>query len=146
MTWAELRAQRRVAAEPTGRDEIASLRALATRNLSDASIAGLSVDGRFEHAYAAARALATIVVRASGYRVRQSGARYNTFQALEAADPDVFGVFAIYFDSCRGLRNTLSHDTVGVVSKKDLEELLEQLPRFEETALEWISANHPELA
>lgn len=140
MIWEELLAQRRVAREPTDREEIERLRALAQRNLKDAAIEELSEDGRFERAYAAARALATIVIRVCGYRVRQPGAHYGTFLALEAADPETFAVFATYFDSCRGLRNTLSYDAVDVVSHSDLEDILGEVLRFETIVSGWLVA------
>ena len=94
MTWEELLAQRRITRESTDHEEIVRLHALAIRNLKDASIQELSLDGRFERAFAAARALATIVVRASGFRVRQPGAHFGTFRALQAADPGLFGYHA----------------------------------------------------
>lgn len=110
MTWQELLDQRRVAREPTGRDEVAALRRLVSRCLANASIETLSPDGRFERACAAAQTLATIVIRVEGYRVRQPGAHYSTFLALEAADPEAFASFASYFDLCRTLRNELSYN------------------------------------
>lgn len=112
MTWEDLLIRRRVEREPTDRAEIETLRVLVERNLRDASIEMLSDDGRFERAYSAARVLATIIVRASGYRVKQPGAHYGTFLALEAADPETFGGFAIYLDSCRSLRNNLAGGSI----------------------------------
>jgi hypothetical protein len=38
-------------------------------------------------AYDAARTLSLMIVRAEGYRPRSAGGHYNTFLALEAADP-----------------------------------------------------------
>jgi hypothetical protein len=146
MTWEELLAQRRVAREPTDHQEIQNLMALVGRNLNDASIEQLSDDGRFERAYAAARALATMVVRACGYRVKRPGSHYHTFQALEVADPDTFGEFAAYFDSCRALRNTLSYESTNVVPKGDLEEILDAVPKFTQAVEDWLRAHHPELS
>jgi hypothetical protein len=86
MTWNELEQQRRVAREATSKQELELLRALAQRNLNDASHANLSADGKFSMVYDAARTLASIPIRAHGYRTRQSGdAHYNTFVALEVA-------------------------------------------------------------
>jgi hypothetical protein len=106
MTWNELENERRIVAEPTTRAEIEELRALAARNLQDASLEQLSADGRFSMAYSAARALATIAIRASGYRIKQTGgAHYNTFLALPVAMGASVDAIAIYFDSCRQARN-----------------------------------------
>ncbi len=51
MTWSELEKQQRVAKEPARKSEIDELRALAGRNLQDASLEGLSPDGCFSFAY-----------------------------------------------------------------------------------------------
>jgi hypothetical protein len=42
---------------------------------------------RFILAYDAARTLSLMIVRAAGYRPKTVGGYYNTFLALEAADP-----------------------------------------------------------
>jgi len=145
MNWQDLVAQRRVAAEPAGRDELAALGHLVNRCLADAVVEGLSPDGRFERAYAAARTLATIVVRAEGYRVRQPGAHHSTFLALEAADRDAYGAFASYFDVCRVLRNELSYNAADVVTEAELDELVAVVKQFARLVAAWLAARHPEL-
>lgn len=82
MTWKKLLAEKRVAAESSSADEIGKLLDLARRNLKDAAVETLSDDGRFDCAYGGARALATAIVRAEGYRIKQPAAHYNTFLAL----------------------------------------------------------------
>lgn len=145
MTWKKLLADRRVVAEPSGREDIANLRELARRNLKDAAVEALSEDGRFDCAYGAARAIATIVVRAEGYRVRQPGAHYNTFLALEAADPSNFADFATFFDACRIIRNEVSYDTAGVVSESQIAELIERVILFQGLVEKWLARQHPDL-
>jgi len=145
MTFERLVREQRVVREPTARDEIEELRALVRRYLADAAIEELSPDGRFERAYGAARTLATMVVRASGYRVRQPGAHYNTFLALEAADPKAFADYVAYFDICRTLRNELSYESAEVISETELAEILRKVPEFKEAGECWVTKNHPEL-
>jgi uncharacterized protein (UPF0332 family) len=146
MTWGELEQQRRVAREPTTKSEIDDLRALAQRNLQDAAIPGLSSDGRFSMAYNAARALATIAIRASGYRVKQTGgAHYNTFLALPVAMGASFETLAAYLNSCRQTRNELNYGAASVVSKSDATELLEKASEFLESLEEWLRTSHPSL-
>ncbi len=127
MTWKKLVAERRVAEESSSKDEIDSLRQLARRNLKDSAVEALSDDARFDCAYNAARTLATIVVRAAGYRVKQPGAHYNTFLALEAADRSAFQDFATYFDACRTRRNVLNYELPDVISSTELEEIMERV-------------------
>lgn len=146
MTWQDLLAQRRVALEATSRDEIADLWVLARRYLKDAKVEGLSDDGRFDRAYGAARILATLVIRAEGYRVKaRGGAHYTTFLALEAADAEEFGSRAAYFDQCRAKRNELSYDAADVVSESEVEELTEEALLFASQVSAWLDARHPEL-
>lgn len=139
MTWKELLEKNRVAREPAIAQEIADLRALAARAFADATIEGpLSDDGRFERAYDAARALATVVVRGSGYRVRGSGGNhYVTFLALEAAAPR-FQSYAAYFNLCREKRNQLAYIAPGRVSRTEVEELVRELPKFRRAVEEWL--------
>jgi hypothetical protein len=51
------------------------------------NVQGLSHEQRFIIAYDAARTLSLMIVRACGYRPKMRGAHYNTFRALETADP-----------------------------------------------------------
>lgn len=146
MTWEDLLMQKRVAREPTSRDEVSDLFALVLRYRADASIPGLSDDGRFDRAYGAARTLANIVVRAEGYRVKaQGGGHYNTFLALEAADPAQFMADAAYFDRCRTMRNELSYDATEVVSETEVAELVAEVARFEDRVRVWLANVHPDL-
>jgi len=76
-----------VYAEPTSKNEIDNLRSIVSRSMANVSVAGLSNDIRFILAYDAARTLSLMIVRSEGYRPRSVGGHYNTFIALEAADP-----------------------------------------------------------
>src|SRR2546423_996396 len=110
-TWAKLLAANRVALEPTSKQELDELREMATLNLQDADVKGLSARGCYEFAYNAARLLSTVVVRAEGYRIiAKGGHHYYTFAALEVAD-NVFAKAAAYFDAARNKRNDFSYDS-----------------------------------
>ena len=145
MTWKRLLAERRVAEEPSSKDEIDNLRQLARRNLKDAAVDELSDDGRFDCAYSAARTLSSVVVRASGYRVKQPGAHYTTFLALEAADPIAFQDFAAYFDACRTRRNVLNYELPDVISSTELEELIDRVVEFNGLVDDWLTQKFPHL-
>lgn len=115
------------------------------RNLSDAHIRKLSDDGRFGHAYDAARILANIIVRASGYRVKgEGGGHYNTFLALKAAD-SAFVKKAVYFDVCRRKRNHFLYEQANVVSRTEGEELLWHASGFSLEVEAWLRKHHPNL-
>jgi hypothetical protein len=51
----------------TTKAEIDALLAIVDRELQDSRVDGVSVDGRFSHAYRAALTLATVLLYASGY-------------------------------------------------------------------------------
>ena len=104
MDWKKLVADNRVTQTPASKSELDNLRSIVTRSLKDVAAPGLSVAARFVMAYDAARTLSLIVVRAAGYRPRAVGGHYNTFLALEAADP-AFAPLSAYFDGCRLKRN-----------------------------------------
>ncbi len=145
MTWKQLLADRRVAQEPTDHSEIEALRAVVHRNLADAQLKGLSNDGRFGHAYDAARTLASIVVRASGYRVKvEGGGHYNTFQALKAADPS-FSKIATFLDACRRKRNDFLYEETDVVTSTEAENFLIQTNAFSLEVDAWLRKHHPGL-
>lgn len=115
-------------------------------NLKDAHVPGISAQGVYEFAYNAARLLATIVVRAIGYRViAKNGHHYFTFQALQAADP-TFLKAAVYFDSARHTRNDFSYDAPISVSSTDADDLLDSVEQFQRDAEGWIRATYPSLA
>jgi hypothetical protein len=96
MSWAKLLASNRVTQQPSAKAELDSLRSIVARCFSDVTAKGLSTDARFIMAYDAARTLSVMIVRAAGYRPRSVGGHYNTFLALEAADPPAFAALSAY--------------------------------------------------
>jgi hypothetical protein len=86
MTWAKLLASNNVTRQPATKKELDNLRSIVSRSLKDVTAPGLSADARFIMAYDAARTLSLMIVRASGYRPKAAGGRYNTFLALETTD------------------------------------------------------------
>lgn len=144
MGWAKLLGDRRVTALPSNKAEIDNLRSIVTRSLKDAAAESLSADARFVMAYDAARTLSLMIVRAEGYRPRSAGAHYNTFLALEAADPS-FAKLSAYFDGCRIKRNKCEYVSAGGISDTDAQELLTTAERFASDCETWIKKRHPSL-
>ena len=145
MTWTDLLNRKCVTAAPTSKTEIDNLRSIVSRSLANVAVAGVSTDIRFILAYDAARTLSLMIVRAEGYRPRAVGGHYNTFLALEAADP-AFAALSSYFNNCRMLRNQSEYDFAGGVSDTDVDQLLQELKQFATDAEAWITARHPHLA
>ena len=145
MSWAKLLANKQVTALAPNKAELDNLRSIVARSLKDATAASLSADARFMMAYDAARTLSLLVVRASGYRPRSVGAHYNTFLALEAADP-AFAQLSAYFDGCRIKRNSCEYDLAGAISDTDADGLLKAVRQFALEAEAWINTHYPHLA
>ena len=74
------------------------------------------------------------------------GAHYNTFVALEAADPKRFAGPAAYFNLCREKRNELSYVRPGAVSRGEVEEILREVPKFRDLVERWLRERRPEFA
>src|SRR5277367_2744060 len=144
MSWAKLLTANRVTALPPNKAELDNLRSIVARSLKDVELAGLSADARFIMAYDAARTLSLLVVRAAGYRPRTVGAHYNTFLALEVADP-AFAALSAYFDGCRMKRNSCEYDFAGGVSDTDADGLLKAVQQFKIDVETWMKARHPTL-
>jgi hypothetical protein len=143
MNWSKLLAASRVAREPSSKQELDELREMAALNLLDADVQGLSARGRYEFAYNAARLLATLVVRAAGYRIiSKGGHHYYTFLALEVTD-GAFAKAAAYFDAARSKRNDFSYDSPIPISDTDAEELVQAVREFAHQAQGWMKSKYP---
>jgi hypothetical protein len=145
MSWTKLLASKTVTPLPATKAELDKLRSLVERSLKDVAATGLSTDMRFILSYDAARTLSLMIVRAAGYRPKTVGGHYNTFLALEAADP-TFAALSTYFDGCRIKRNASEYDFAGGVTDTDADGLLNAVKQFAIDAEAWIKANHPPLA
>lgn len=84
-----------------------------------------------------------MVVRAWGYRPRSIGRHYNTFLALEAAEPR-FAALSAYFDGCRTQRNISEQTGAGTVTETEAEDLLNAVRQFAVDAEEWIKGHYPQ--
>ncbi len=147
MSLSEWLADGSVKALPSSGTEIVRLLAIVDRSLADANVPGLSADRQFAIAYEAALQLATMVIRACGYRTSSSssGHHWRTLSLL----PELMGTGQRerrrYLDSCRRARNQADYDRVGAISEADLLELLEDTLSFRAEVLEWLGENHPDL-
>ena len=128
----------------TNRQQVASLLAIAERDLEDAA-RGISDDWKFGIAYNAALKLCTVLLYCEGYRAEKNLAHYRTLQAL----PLILGAErqddADYLDQCRNKRNITEYDSVGQISPEEAADLLKFAHDFRAEVIEWLSAHHPEL-
>lgn len=143
-TWRTLLKSERVKKHTTSVEELESLRALVRRDLSDATLPGLSDDRRFATAYYAALQLAKMVIACTGFRVSGPGHHVTTFDALPLAMGPDFEPLADYLDACRRKRNVLDYDAAFVATATEADELVAKVEEFQNQVEEWIAVNYPE--
>ncbi len=145
MTLRNLLSERRIRPHDSSAEEIADLFQVVGRDLQDTQVANLSPDRRFTTAYNAALQLATVVLRAAGYRTTGSAHHWVTFHVLpELLPPGEIGR-ADYFDACRRKRNTADYDAVGMISDAEVKELLGEVGEFRKDVITWLQREHSNL-
>lgn len=131
--------------KPT-RTEIAKLFAVVDREIKDASIHELSIDGRFMHAYDAALNLCTIALRASGYEVTKGhGHHKRTIEALPHCMGKEFSVLADRIEIASRQRGQAMYDRTDVVQEEDASDLLQAAVQLRESVIEWIKRTNPSI-
>jgi hypothetical protein len=146
VTLRELLVDGRVREQAPSAKEVRDLLTVVDRDLRDASVKGVSVDGRFQHAYQAARQASTVVLRASGYRTAIKDAHWVAFHVLpELMGPDVAETVD-YFEACRTKRHRSEYDSVGHISDDEADELVKEARKFTDSVRAWLKKKHPKLS
>jgi hypothetical protein len=134
--------------QPAAREEIARLLEIASRDLADAAVPGVSLDRQFAIAYEAALALATIALRAVGYRARGSSSAHHWL--ILASLPEVMGgdleSRSRYYQACRRKRHQAAYEHAGVATAAELDDLLKDVGGFRRELVAWLRKHHPALA
>jgi hypothetical protein len=126
--------------------EIQQLCQVVDRDLADAQAVGLSADGRFQHAYDAALQLCMLALRASGYQVAKgSGHHKHGIDSLRHTLGSQYAATADHIERCSRLRGQAVYERVGVVNKKDAEDLIELARQLRAEVVKWLKAQHPRL-
>jgi hypothetical protein len=145
MSLQRLLAEGRLRRQPSSSGEVADLFSVAERDLSDAQVTGVSDDRRFATAYNAALQLATIALRAEGYRTAGVAHHRTTISTLPMVIGPDLTTTADYLDACRSKRNTVDYDGIGIATAADVLELIDEAMRLREYVEGWLSEHHPEL-
>lgn len=125
---------------PPNNDEITKLLRIANRDIREASEKCHELDWQFAIAYNAALQLATVVLRASGYRASTKvGHHWVTFTVLPEILGDDFTKVANYFNECRVKRNTSEYCDIGTISKKEAEKLIQEVIAFKAKVISWLT-------
>lgn len=126
--------------------EITQLFAVVDREISDASVVGLSVDGKFMHAYDAALNLCTIALRSSGFSVvKGQGHHKKTIEALPLCLGKTYADIADQIEIASRQRGQAMYDRTGVVEDQDADDLLQVALELRSALIEWLKTEHPTL-
>lgn len=129
---------------PIKKDEISKLLRIADRDIKESSENCHEIDWQFAIAYNAALQLASVCLRASGYRAStKSGHHWVTFTVLPDILGDEFMKVADYFNECRLKRNAVEYDDTGVITKEDAEMLIRKVKEFKKTVVLWLETSSP---
>lgn len=126
--------------------EIQKLLQVVDRELSDARVAGISADGRFQHAYTAGLQLCMLPLRAAGYQVPKGGSHHKrAIDSLRYTLGKSHAGTADYLERCSRQRGQAMYERVDVVSEEDATELFESAEQLRVDVVRWLKANHPAL-
>lgn len=131
--------------EPT-LPEITQLFAVVDREIADADSEGLSIDGRFMHAYDAALILCKIALRANGFNVAKgSGHHKRLIESLTFTLGEDMRDTADQFEYASRRRGQAMYDSIDVVEKEDADELLESAIETRGRLINYLKESFPEL-
>lgn len=126
--------------------EVQSLLGVVDRELADASVGGLSDEGRFTHAYDAALLLCKLALHASGFQLKKGKSHHSYWiNSLELTLGKEQKETLIHISKSSHLRHTSLYDQAGVVQKQDADDLLDTAKRLRTDMLAWLHVRHPTL-
>ena len=128
--------------------EVRNLMGVVDRELADASISGLSDDGRFTHAYDAALILCKLALHVTGFELQKRVPGHHALwvNSLEytVGGSTVGGVMQHLLKSSK-LRHTGLYDHAGVVQKEDADDLLAVARQLRVDVVGWLRSMHSKL-
>ena len=146
MTWTSLLANKEAQKHKTSKKELDNMRALISRDLADASLAGLSADRRFATAYNAALQAANMAIACAGYRiVSKVGHHRVSLESTKLVLGKAAHKYVDYFETCRRKRNTIDYTFSNVATDTEAKEIVVQAKQFYVEVEDWITKNHPAL-
>lgn len=146
MSWKKLLQDNKVHTHTTSIQELAEIRRLIARDLSDAAIPVLSEDRRFATAYNAALQTGKMAIACAGYRIASVPGHHRlTFEAAKIALGPSAAQLTDYFDACRRKRNEIDYTGADIATTTEAEELLLHAKAFLNLVESWIEATKPAL-
>ena len=134
----------RLKTHKTSKNELSQLLAIFERDIADAQSNKISIDRRFATAHNAALTVSVAALAASSYRAAGEGHHYWTIQSL-AFTLQLDAETIEKFNKFRRKRNISDYERIGMVSEKEVLEMLELARSLRITLGTWLRKNHPEL-
>lgn len=125
--------------------EVADLLAVADRDLKDARTPSLSQDWQLAIAYNAALQCATAALAACGYRAARESHHYHIIQSLALTIGADKRKVVNKLDQFRKKRNLMGYERAGVVTAKEVKEMLELARGLRRELERWLKSKYPEL-
>lgn len=114
--------------------------------MRDAGTDGLSVDGKFMHAYDASLILCMIALRVSGYRIpKGQGHHKRAIESLPLTMGANLQSISDQIEIASRKRGQAMYDRTGVVDALDATELVETAQILRTELINWLSKTHPKL-
>ena len=141
-------AKKKFVAEQTSAEEIKDLLKLADEKIKDyETISGAAVSADLLHstAYSAAIPCATVILRASGYRISKQtdGGHELLFQGLTFT-VDTKDKYSTKLQSARLVRNHTSYEAVADIKKADIDKLFVVVRTLRADVQQWLEKHHPD--
>jgi hypothetical protein len=124
-------------------EEVASLLAVADRNLADARVAAVSTDARVGFAHAATAAAAAALA-AEGYRAGKERHHERLLDSLQHTVGIDLRLLKQLHD-VRRARNAMSYEQLGDTSAPEAEAIIVRARSVRDVVLEWLYTRHEDL-
>jgi len=88
--------------------------------------------------------LCTVFLYADEYKAERTLQHYRTIQALSKILGPEKSDDVVYLDTCRSKRNTAEHNSVGVATDRDSDELIKFDEDLRDEVKEYLKKNYPD--
>jgi len=126
------------------REEIKYLLDTIKNDFNDCLNTGLSLDWQFKIAYSSILNCVIVALAAEGYRPAIDSHHYWSIQSLALTlkiDSDVIDLL----DDFRKKRNRSSYERTGMITKREVDEIIELSKKVQSTLMEWLRQYHSNL-
>ena len=132
--------------EPS-RQVVSDLLSVAEREIADGGLDGISIDGRFDHAYDAVRCLCEVALHAKGYEIPKGARKHErAIESLKFTLGGRWAKVADFLDFCRRRRHQSIYERAGVVQRQDADDLLKTATDLMAEIRGWLEREYPALA